>query len=350
MNSLPELSVIVPTLHEASILPSLIEGFARQREVTLEIILSDGGSRDGSIEIAERAAGVIGAPVVIVTGEPGRGGQLNRGAARSRGEFLLFMHADCFFPEPYALRHAVDFLRHEGNARGRDTAGKFRLGFERSGAGHPFGYYYYESKARLLRRECSHGDQGLLMPRRLFERVGPYDDRLPMLAETRMADALVDEGLLCLLPVDIRTSARRFEMEGLRERQTLNAIIMNFAALDWQPFFEGLPQVYPRQDQAGPLPLRQILRRIGRLIKTLPVRERLALWHDTGAYVKSNAWQLAFAADCLRNYRREIAQGAGNFQLLYLHDHHLDALTRNRATTILAALLVRIWFFMNTFR
>ena len=350
MNPLPEISVIVPVLNEASTLPSLIEGLARQREVTLEIILSDGGSRDGSLEIAERAAEAIAAPLVIVTGEPGRGGQLNRGAVRSRGEFLLFMHADSFFPEAHALRNAVDSLRSRCAAEGRDIAGKFRLGFELSGTGYPFGYYYYESKARLLRRECSHGDQGLLIPRRLFDRVGPYGGSLPTLAETRLADALVDEGSLCLLPADIRTSARRFETEGLRERQTLNAIIMNFAALDWQLFFDRFPHVYPRQDQAGPLPLRKILRRIGQLIGTLPLRERLALWHGTGAYVRSNAWQLAFAGDCLLNYRRGLAPGTGSLPLLSLHDRHMDHMIRNGAATVLTSLLVRIWFFLSTFR
>jgi hypothetical protein len=120
--------------------------------------------------------------------------------------------------------------------------------------------------------------------------------------------------------------------------------------LGWQPFFDRLPQLYPRQDQAGPLPLKQVLRRIGRLIEALPLRERFTLWYDTGAYVRSNAWQLALAGDCLRNVRRGIAPGAGNLPLLSFFDRHLDILLRNDAATILASLLVRIWFFLNTFR
>lgn len=348
MESVPEISVIIPILQEAAVLPSLLDRLAQQRDVALEIILSDGGSQDGSAAIAERTASTIAAPVTFVTGKPGRGAQLNRGAARSRGEFLLFVHADSFFPDASALRNAIDFLKAE--ATGRAAAGKFRLGFERSGGAHPFGYYYHECKARLLRRECTHGDQGLLMPRRTFAAFGPYDDALPMLAETRMADRLLNDDRLCLLPADIRTSARRFETEGLRERQTLNAIIMNFAALGWQPFFAAFPEIYPRQEQAGALPLRQVLQQVARLLRTVPLRERISLWRHTGEYVRSNAWQIPFACDCFRNFRSGVAPGVGENRLLHLHDFRVGGLTENAVATLLAALLVRSWFLLAAHR
>ena len=346
----PEVSVIIPTLREAPLLAPLIEMLARQREVALEIILSDGGSRDGSEEAVRGAGSLLRQPVAFLAGSPGRGGQLNRGAAESRGEFLLFMHADSSFSDPRALRISLDYLRTAAMHRGGPVAGKFRLCFERSGTDHPFGYYYHESKTRLLRRECTHGDQGLLVPRSLFSRFGPFDESCSMLAETRMADAILDEGQLCLLPPEIRTSARRFEAEGLPERQTLNAIIMNFAALDWQLFFREIPSLYPRQDQAGPLPLRQILRRIGLLIGTLPLRERLSLWYRTGGYVRSNAWQLAFACDSLRNFRRGMPPGAGETPFLSIYDRHIEALTNNKVASLLTSLLVRCWFFLKASR
>lgn len=346
----PEVSVIIPTLREAPLLVPLIDMLARQRDVALEVILSDGCSRDGSIELAQRAADAVAAPVIIVTGEPGRGGQLNRGAAEGRGEFLLFMHADSCLPDPRSLRLSLDHLRMTAVDRGGPVAGKFRLCFVRSGADHPFGYYYHESKTRLLRRECTHGDQGLLVPRPLFSRLGPFDESCSMLAETRMADAILDEGRLCLLPSEIHTSARRFEAEGLPERQTLNAIIMNFAALDWQLFFREIPSLYPRQDQASPLPLRQLLRRIGALIGTLPLRERLSLWYRTGGYVRSNAWQLAFACDSLRNFRRGMPPGAGETPFLSIYDRHIEALTTNKGASLLTSLLVRCWFFLKASR
>src|ERR1700674_5517741 len=84
------------------------------------------------------------------------------------------------------------------------------------------------STGRHGRRECTHGDQGFLLRRGFFNAVGPFEESLPMLAETRFAEAVRNRGEWLLLPAEIQTSARRFEIEGLRERQTLNAIITNF--------------------------------------------------------------------------------------------------------------------------
>src|SRR5207245_2283886 len=58
-------------------------------ELVGEIVVSDGGSRDGTVAIAE-AAGAR-----VVAGPRGRGPQLIAGAAAAKGEWLLFLHADC---------------------------------------------------------------------------------------------------------------------------------------------------------------------------------------------------------------------------------------------------------------
>ena len=57
--------------------------------------MAEGGSTDGTA----RRARQLGARVVAV--ERGRGRQLNAGAARARGDVLLFLHADCTLPAGY---------------------------------------------------------------------------------------------------------------------------------------------------------------------------------------------------------------------------------------------------------
>ena len=79
------VSVIVPVLNEAT----TIEKFLTQPWVKEagEVIVVDGGSSDGTLEIARKF-------VRTISSEPGRGPQMNAGAAEAAGDILLFLHAD----------------------------------------------------------------------------------------------------------------------------------------------------------------------------------------------------------------------------------------------------------------
>jgi len=161
-----------------------------------------------------------------------------------------------------------------------------------------------------------------MLRRTFYTEAGPFDESLPMLAETRFAEAVRSWGGWLLFPAEIFTSARRFEAEGLYARQALNAIIMNFAALEWETFFRELPSIYTGQDRSGRIALAPMLRAISRLIAALPLRQRLHLWYATGAYVRSHAWQIPFFLDTRRNFRRGIPAGEGKSPLLYFHDRY----------------------------
>jgi hypothetical protein len=91
VRSIGRISVVIPTLNEAQRLPALLAALDREPELA-ETIVADGGSSDGTGDIAER----LGA--VVVSAERGRGCQLRAGAAAARGEILLFLHADSVFP------------------------------------------------------------------------------------------------------------------------------------------------------------------------------------------------------------------------------------------------------------
>jgi rSAM/selenodomain-associated transferase 2 len=341
----PELSVVVPVLNEAETLPALFGNLACQEEVALELIVSDGGSTDGTLELARRLGEEAPFPVTLVTGERGRGRQLNSGAQTARAATLLFLHADSLFADRRALRTGLDQLARAITARGDErVAGRYSLRFARRDDTPSLAYYFYECKARLDRRECTHGDQGLMLRRDFFAAVGPFDEALPMVAETRLADSIRRRGEWLLFSAGIFTAARRFETEGLYERQLLNAILMNFAAMGWEAFFRQLPQIYVGHDRSGRIALAPMLRAISRMIAALPLRERLSLWSATGAYVRSHAWQIPFFLDARHNFRRGIPAGEGETPLLAFHDRYLDRLTDHPPGRLAAAGLTWLWF------
>lgn len=340
----PTVSIVIPALNEERTLPALFSSLAAQRGITPEVILSDGGSGDSTIAVARMEADRHSLSIKVLTVEPGRGRQLNAGAAACCSTWLLFVHADSRFSDPHAIRNSISHLTAAGDT---PMAGHFALRFARSTPRPSLAYYFYECKARLDRVECTHGDQGLLIPRSLFQEVGPYETFPPMLAETRLADRIRFNGRLCLLPAEIITSARRFESEGLYQRQVLNAILMNCAGIGWDDFFHALPALYQSHAAGKPLCLAPILEKIRDLIREMPPRKRREFWQGTGGYVRRNAWQLAFVLDARQNFRQGVLPGSGNTPILNRFDLWWDRLTDNPAGRSAAAALTWCWFHLT---
>lgn len=339
--ALPELSIIVPTLNEAETLPALFATLARQRQVAFELILVDGGSTDGTMERAASLASESPFCCRLLHSERGRARQLNTGARAARAEILLFLHADSLFPYFLALRKGVDALAASGGER---AAGHFALRFDLAPERYRFGYYYLECKARLDRPGCMYGDQGFLLRRAFFTDIGPFDESLPFLEDIRLAEAVRQKGRWLLLPAAILTSARRYESEGYCQRQLLNALIMNFAAIGWDDFFQAAPGIYRRQDRARRLQLLPFFRAIRGQLRTLSWRRRLALWYRSGCFVRRHAWLVAFALDSRRNFRRGLPVDAGTLPLLTWTDRWFDRLTDHPPGRLAAAVLVWLWF------
>ena len=106
-----KISVIVPALNEESTLPKALASVPRDAEV----IVADGQSADGTREVAAHL------DARVVTGEPGRGAQMNLGAKYAGGETLLFLHADC------VLDPGADKAIEEALTDRRIVGGSFHL-------------------------------------------------------------------------------------------------------------------------------------------------------------------------------------------------------------------------------
>ncbi|BCR05476.1 glycosyl transferase [Desulfuromonas versatilis] len=341
----PELAVIVPVLNESAAVGPFVEALAEQREVRFELIFADGGSSDDTLKNISRLAGRFDFPIILRSSAAGRSRQLNTAAQGVQAPWLLFLHVDSRFPDPLALRRGIDALGAAIEAQGHQgVAGHFALRFYDHEGRAPFAYYYYETKARLDRPECTHGDQGFLLARRYFAEVGPFDETLPIMEDTRLAERIRQRGRWLLLPAEVETSSRRFVTEGLLARQVLNALIMNFAAIGWSEFFREAAAIYRRQDQARGLDLLPFLDKIRELLRAKGVAERLQLWWRTGGYVRRHGWQLALAWDAWRSFRRYIPPAQGPLAVLRVFDRWFDRLTDNPAGHLGATLLVWCWF------
>ena len=159
------VSVIIPTLNAERLLPRCFDSLipAAVRGVVREVIVSDAGSSDGTLAIAD-AAGAH-----IVHARKGRGAQLAEGAAAAKSDWLLFLHPETSL-EPGWEVEAESFIGQAVMERPR--AAVFRFALE------DFGGEARRSEAKANLRAAlfalPYGDQGLLIPRRLYQKTGGY--------------------------------------------------------------------------------------------------------------------------------------------------------------------------------
>ncbi len=197
---------MVPTLDEEAALRQHLSSAIAAAD---EVVVSDGGSSDGTREVAAS----LGARVVA--GFAGRGAQLNRGAAATDAEILLFLHADTALPPGAAdaVRAAV--------AQGC-CGGGFRVRFEPSSPLFRFGAAVANARTRLTRVPL--GDQAQFVTREAFARLGGYRE-WPLLEDLDFARRLKRAGRVAMLPLAVATSARRFVQRGAVRTVATNWLI-----------------------------------------------------------------------------------------------------------------------------
>lgn len=211
------ISIIIPTLNAAS---RLEETLASVKGVPgVELLLVDGGSRDETIAIAH-AQGVR-----VLVSEPGRGRQMNVGAAAAQGDILLFLHGDTVLPPKFA-----DLVR-ETMADPQVAVGAFRLAFERPTAALRGIAWGANLRSRWLR--MPYGDQALFLRRELFAATGGFAE-LPLLEDVVLVRSLKRKGRIVTRPETVVTSAVRWRQSGCLRQTARNQLIL-------LGFFLGVP-------------------------------------------------------------------------------------------------------------
>jgi rSAM/selenodomain-associated transferase 2 len=194
----PFLSVIVPVLNEAALLGEFLRSLRRLANDS-EIIMVDGGSTDGSPQIAGSLADRV------VTAPRGRASQMNAGAEIARGEVLWFLHADAEVPANWIdpIRKALDDPHVVG--------GCFRLRYPRP----ELIYRISDSLGNLGVRVFGFalGDHGIFCRRGAFLSVGGYPD-VPILEDAELYRRLKRVGRMQQVAERMVSDARTFEKCG----------------------------------------------------------------------------------------------------------------------------------------
>lgn len=195
----PCLSIVMPTLNEATGVEAALRALQPLRERGVQVVLADGGSVDGTPALA--------APWVdeLVLAPRGRAAQMNAGAASARGAALLFLHADT------ALPPMADVLLLQALAVGA-VWGRFDVCIE---GRHPM--LRVVAWAMNLRSRLSGiatGDQGIFVTREAFDRVGGFPLQ-PLMEDVELSIRLKALGAPACLRTPVRTSGRRWERDGV---------------------------------------------------------------------------------------------------------------------------------------
>ncbi len=217
--------MIVPTLNEAKRIGTLLEWLGRLNGVS-EVIVSDGGSSDGTQELARRSS--FAGSIRVVDGAAGRAGQLNRGAAQASGSLLLFIHADCLPPRDSA------YWIHRTLKEPGVVAGAFRTWhiedarLDGPTAGSP-AWWLHLADLRSRYTALPYGDQGLFLTREQFERAGGYPQQ-PLMEDLEFSRRLRRLGRIRTVPSRILVSGRRFLAHPFRDTLLVNLFPALYAA------------------------------------------------------------------------------------------------------------------------
>ncbi len=202
------LSVIVPALNEEAVLPHLLNQL--QQEKNIEVIVADGGSTDATCQIAKESG------VKLIRCNIGRGKQMNAGASLTRGEALLFLHADAQLPENF--RQTVWDSLQSGHIGG---AFRLRIGDPR------WRYRIVEFGANLRSRwfQLPYGDQGIFVRSDEFFAMNGFQN-WPLLEDYDFAQRLRRRGRILITSSSATVSARRWQRVGVLKATLLNQVIV----------------------------------------------------------------------------------------------------------------------------
>lgn len=200
-----QLSIIIPTLNEASHIAACIERLLDGGH-SGEILIVDGGSTDRTVVIADQY------PVeVFQLKQASRAAQMNHGVAKATGDILYFVHADALPPITYASDIAAALS--DGYPIGR-----FRFRFDSDKLLLRINSWF----TRFDKPWVSGGDETLFIRKELFEKLGGYNEEWVIMEEYDLVKRAREKEPYKVIQKDVLVSARKYDNNSWMEVQRAN--------------------------------------------------------------------------------------------------------------------------------
>ncbi len=174
----PLISIVIATRNAARTLPRCLESIRAQTFGDFEVIVADGASTDGTLEILK-----ANEDIVAWRSEPDSGiyNAWNRALGRARGEWICFLGSDDWLSDSQALERLVPALRAGGHGC-RVVYSRVRFVDPAGCALDEIGEAWERARRHLL-RGYSLPHPGLMHHRSMFERHGRFDESFTVAAD-----------------------------------------------------------------------------------------------------------------------------------------------------------------------
>jgi rSAM/selenodomain-associated transferase 2 len=222
------LSVIIPTLNAEASLPRVLTALipAAVHGLVREVIIADGGSTDATAEIVEAAG------AKLVRAPKGRGGQMAAGARAAKSNWLMFLHADTVLEQGWDAE-VEKLFEHvaAGRFRSPEIAAAFRFTLDDFSGAARFLERVVALRCALLK--LPYGDQGLIVNKRLYDRLGGFR-ALPLMEDVDLVRR-IGRRRMVLLRSRAVTSSERYLNDGFVARMARNALCISLYYLRVPP-------------------------------------------------------------------------------------------------------------------
>jgi len=212
------LSIIIPTYNEEIYIEKLVS-YLKKYATFAEIIISDGGSQDKTLQLAKEA-GVT----VLICPQKGRASQMNYGASIAKGDILYFVHADTFPPQNFepdilnAVANGYDLGRYKTKFISNKKVFRINEWFTR------FNFFI-----------CMGGDQTLFIRKTLFNKLKGFKENMQLMEEYEFCARARKVGRYKIMNGAALISARKYEKNSWLQVQKANYKIV-------QLYKKGAPQ------------------------------------------------------------------------------------------------------------
>lgn len=205
------ISVVIPCLNEEENIGNLIDYLKEndKERIVREIIVTDGGSSDKTVEVAASHGAVL-----VNCKKKGRASQMNSGANVAKGDVLYFLHADSYPPPSYS----TDIINAVYN---RYQSGCYRLSFDHD-------HWFLRLNCWFTRFDINavrFGDQSLFVTREAFRHAGGFNEEMIVMEDQEIIKRIKGYARFLILGNTVTTSARKYLENGIFKLQGLFFLI-----------------------------------------------------------------------------------------------------------------------------